>query len=275
MKRIIGIIIFITISISVFGQNYKDQRGIIRMLYGTPQDTAIINFSSDSVLFEGSQKAYKFETGIVVDSIKMNGLWYKTLVPSQWTTFEDGIRYTGDSVNITGDLLVTGNVTIGERLIHNMYETAAYIHPDSTITTSASTDWAYMGGGANNKFTNIYNEGFSFDGDTLQFSQESYDTRDSVEFRLAYSGSTATTNVNKTVTYGIFIKNALGTSYHEIPQCSRKVRTSTAGIYYNGATCTNIPIYLKNGDKIQIRLKIATSTTTVLTDDFGIYLNEE
>lgn len=173
-----------------------------------------------------------------------------------------------DSIYIADDLVVDG-------IIYNEhYEAAAYLDPDSTVTTSASTSWAFLGGGSNNKFTNIYSEGFSFDGDTLTFDQDASDPRDSLEFRLSYSSETSSDGVNETVYIGIFRKK-IGGSYTEIRQLTKRTRTSSAGTYYPGPTCTTMPLYLTDGDKIHIRLKIASGTATISTQSMGIYIYEE
>lgn len=179
-----------------------------------------------------------------------------------------------DSVGILGDATIRGNLSVDGRINVEHYEAAAFLHPDSTITTSASTTWAFLGDGADNKFTNLYDEGFSFDGDTLQFNQDVDDLRDSVNFRLQYSCTSAASSVNETVFIGIFVKST-GGDYTEIIQLTKKSRTESLGVYYPGPVCTAMPLWLRDDDKIQIRVKIESGTTTLSTQDFGIYLYEE
>ena len=187
----------------------------------------------------------------------------------------DELWLNTDTTHIAGHLEVDSNLYVSGRSILEKYEVAAYLDPDSTITTSVTTSFSFLGGGSNNKFSNIYAEGFSFDGDTLQFDQAAYDYRDSVEFNIDYSCATAAGLVNRTITYGIMIKSVGETTYTEYRPTSRKVRTKTAGIYYSGATCSTMPIFLRDGDKIWIVVKCATNTATVSTQDFGIYLREQ
>lgn len=178
-------------------------------------------------------------------------------------------------MKVTPSLTKIGtNLEINGWVQTNHYEAAAYTHPDSTITTSLTTSWEFLGAGENNKFTNLYAEGFSFDGDTLQFDQRVDDLRDSIEFHIDYSCESATSSVNKTIYIGIFTKHT-GGSYIEQMQVTRKSRTATAGVYYPGPTCSTMPIWLKDGDKIQIRAKCGATTTTLSSQGFGIYLREE
>lgn len=173
-----------------------------------------------------------------------------------------------DSLGIDADVIVRGYVKRWR------YEAAAYLHPDSTITTSITTAWEFLGAGENNKFTNIEADGFSLDGDTLLFTQRTDDPRDSIEFHVSYSCESATSNVNQTVYIGIFTKHSGDPDYTEQMQCTRRSRTSTAGVFYPGPMCTVIPVYIKDGDKIQIRAK-GDGSTTLSTESFGIYLYEE
>jgi len=197
-----------------------------------------------------------------------------TTTPLIYGEFDkDYLKFNADSVRVTGDAYIDGNLTVGELLIHSKYETAAYTDPDSVITTSVTTDFKYLGDGQNNKCTNIYSEGFGLDGDTLLFTQAVYDNRDSIEFHIDYSCLTATSNVNKTISYGIMIK-CVGGSFIEYRPTTKEVRTTTSNVYYSMA-CSTMPIFLKDGDKIWIVIKNLSSTSTVSTKNFGIYIREE
>ena len=178
-------------------------------------------------------------------------------------------------LDLNANVVVKENLTVDGVIFNEKYEAAAYLHPDSTITTSISTSWIFLGDGSNNKFTNFDTEGFSFDGDTIQFDQDATDSRDSIEFRIAYSCESATSNVNKTVFCGIFIKEDGGSVYVEKPQCTKRSRTASAAVFYPGPVLSLMPVWLKDGDKLHIRVKCATSTTTLSTESFGIYLFEE
>lgn len=178
------------------------------------------------------------------------------------------IKITEDTtVHIFKNLFIDGHAS------RNRYEAAAYLDPDSTIQTSVTTAWTFLGAGSANKFTNFDTEGFLFDGDTLQYDQDVTDLRDSVEFNISYTSQSASDAVSKTVYTGIFIKST-GDDYREIRHLTKTSRTTTAGVYYPGPTCTIMPLWLKDGDKIQIRAK-GGSSYTLSTQTFGIYLREE
>jgi len=171
-------------------------------------------------------------------------------------------------------IVIHKNIYVNGRVFSESYEAAAFMHPDSTITTSVTTAFSFLGGGQNNKFTNIYNEGFSFDGDTLMFNQDADDLRDSIEFRCTYNCESSMTTNNRTVSIGIFIKNVGGTYLEYLPLTSR-TRTIASNTYYAGPSSTLMPVWLKDGDRIHIRAKVAATTGTLSTQSFRIYLFEE
>jgi hypothetical protein len=173
-----------------------------------------------------------------------------------------------DSVYIKGYLYVDGHIN------RTHYNAAAYLDPDSTITTSVTTSWIYLGDGANNKFSNLESVGFSFDGDTLQFDQDTEDLRDSIKFEISYGCESSASSNNMTVYNGIFIKSTGDSDYVEKRWLTKRSRLIASGTYYAGPTCTSMPIWLKDGDKIQIRAK-GGDTYTLSTQSFGIYLVEK
>lgn len=175
--------------------------------------------------------------------------------------------YVGGSLYISKDLYVYGKSFLNKYIAH------AYISTDSVATTSLSTTWAFLGGGSNNKFINDVNNGFSFDVDTLVFNQLSSDTRDSIMFFLNYDGISSTNTVNETVYNGIFVKHE-GGSYVEVSSATKTTQTSTADVYYPGPICSCSVLWLKDGDKIHIRTKCESGTTTLSTTSFGITLKE-
>jgi hypothetical protein len=179
-----------------------------------------------------------------------------------------------DSISIGGNLYISADLIVYGKSFLNKYKAHAYIPFDSVATTSLSTTWAFLGGGTNNKFINDLSDGFTFDGDTLVFDQTSTDTRDSVQHVLNYDGISATNSVNETVFYGIFVKH-VGGSYIEQPPFTKATTTSTAGVYYPGPICSGAVLWLKDGDKIHIRAKVLSGTTTLSTTSFGILLEEE
>lgn len=185
------------------------------------------------------------------------------------------LRFNADTSTFVGHVKIDSNLYVNGRLLSQKYEAFAYLDPDSTITTSATTDWTFLGDGSPNKFINLYMEGFSTDGDTVYFVQDVNDVRDSIEFRFSATASTASSVVNKTVFYGVFIKSVGETAYSEVRQITAKTRTATADVYYAGPTATTTPVFLKDGDKIQIKVKVAASTATLSTEDAKIYLREE
>jgi len=205
------------------------------------------------------------------DTININSVEFDSVITKKITSPNDSIifekRLEGDTITVK-ELFVTG------RLHFDIYEVFLYEDPDSTITTSLTTSWIFLGDGESSKLTTSYLEGFSFDGDTLQFDQDANDTRDSIEFRINYGGQNATSNVNKSVYNGIFIKHT-GGSYIEYRPTTKVSRTTTSSIYYPGPTCTQSPIWLQDGDKIQVRVKCSASTTTLSTKNFSIYIHEE
>jgi hypothetical protein len=175
--------------------------------------------------------------------------------------------YVGGSLYILSDLYVYGKSFLNKYIAH------AYISTDSVATTSLSTTWSFLGGGSNNKFINDVNNGFSFDGDTLVFDQLASDTRDSIMFYLNYDAVSATNTVDETVFNGIFVKHE-GGAYVEISSATKETRTNTAGVYYSGPVCTCSVLWLKDGDKIHVRAKCGSGTTTLSTTSFGITLKE-
>jgi hypothetical protein len=183
------------------------------------------------------------------------------------------MRLKSDTVRINGTLDVTGDIVGGGEIKRRVYEASAYVPEDSTLTTSATTAWQFLGVGANNKFVNIYAEGFSLDGDTLQWTQDPTDLRDSVEFNISWSTSSSCSNNGILVSYGLNIKNDSEPTYTIYNPVTRSTRCATSGQAYSWA-CTAMPIFLKDGAKIQIVVK-ASGSTTVTTEDFGIYLKEE
>ena len=200
-----------------------------------------------------------------VDSIILNA---NVHVANNLVVGDSVYIFNADSARFNGNLIVDGYT------IRNNYKYAAYMEPDSIITTSLTTNWQYIGNGENNKFTDLRNIGFTFDGDTIAFLQRASDLRDSIDCRITYSCESSTSNVNKTVFVGIFIKSVGESVYREIPQCTKTARTSTAGIYYTGPILTSVPLWLKDDDKIQIHVKCAASTTTLSTKRFTINLFE-
>lgn len=181
--------------------------------------------------------------------------------------------FANDTVRINGVLEVTGDIVGGGEIKRRVYEASAYVPEDSTLTTSATTAWQFLGVGANNKFVNIYAEGFSLDGDTLQWTQDPTDLRDSVEFNISWSTSSSCSNDGILVSYGINIKNDSEPTFTIYNPVTRSTRCATSGQAYSWS-CTTMPIFLKDGAKIQIVVK-ASGSTTVTTEDFGIYLKEE
>jgi len=179
-----------------------------------------------------------------------------------------------DSIYIGGNLYISADLFVYGKSFLNKYTAHAYISTDSVATTSLSTTWTFLGSGTNNKFINDLSDGFTFDDDTLVFDPMSTDSRDSVRHILNYDGLSATSSVNETVYYGIFVKH-VGGSYIEQAAFTKSTTTSTADVYYPGAICTGAVLWLKDGDKIQIRVKCETGTTTLSTTSFGILLKEE
>lgn len=181
--------------------------------------------------------------------------------------------FVDDTLRINGTLDVTGDIVVGGEIKRRVYEAAAYVPEDSTLTTSATTAWQFLGTGANNKFVNIYAEGFSLDGDTLLWTQDPTDLRDSVEFNVSWSSSSSSGTNGITVYYGLNIKNDSEPAYTIYNPVTRSTRCATSGQLY-ALACTPMPIFLKDGAKIQIVIK-ASGAATITTEDFGIYLKEE
>ena len=184
------------------------------------------------------------------------------------------VKIYPDSAVFFKNFIIKGNFILDGTIEHHRYENAMFTHPDSTVTTSATTTWQFIGDGQNNKFTHIISNDFSFNGDTLQFDQDASDLRDSIKFRIHYSCTNAASSVNETIYTGIFVKHT-GGEYIEIPQLTSTSTTSTAGIYYPGPVCTAMPIWLQDGDNIQIRIKIESGTSTLSTKNFKIYMYEK
>ena len=99
MKRILLFIIILNSVLFAQAQSEKDQRGIIRQLYGSPMDTLLIYFDGDSSTFESNHNLYRYKGGFKPDSIYL-GAWYTTLTPSQWTTSGSNIYYNTGNVGI-------------------------------------------------------------------------------------------------------------------------------------------------------------------------------
>lgn len=184
------------------------------------------------------------------------------------------VKIYPDSAVFFKNIIIKGNFILDGTIEHHSYEKAMFTHPDSTVTTSATTTWQFIGDGQNNKFTHIISNDFSFNGDTLQFDQDASDLRDSIKFRIHYCCTNAASSVNETIYTGIFVKHT-GGEYIEIPQLTSISTTSTAGVYYPGPVCTAMPIWLQDGDNIQIRIKIESGTSTLSTKNFKIYMYEK
>jgi hypothetical protein len=224
-----------------------------------------LNKSETDTLIMGADSATQIlPAQTYIPLMDLDSLQVDKLVGS---TDRDSI-YVGGSLYISEDLYVYGKSFLNKYIAH------AYISTDSIATTSLSTTWAFLGGGSNNKFINDVNNGFSFDDDTLVFNQFSSDTRDSIMFFLNYDGTSSTNTVNETVYNGIFIKHE-GGSYVEISSATKTTQTSTADIYYPGPICSGAVLWLKDGDKIHIRAKVLSGTTTLSTTSFGVLLEEE
>jgi hypothetical protein len=224
-----------------------------------------------SNIFIGYQAGY-FET----ESNKLyihNTNTSTPLLKGDFSTNE--LWFNVDTAHNKGHSVIDSNLYLKGKLINEIYEIAYYLDPDSTITTAATTDWKFLGDGSVWKFTTTYSKNFSFSGDTIVFNQSATDPRDSVEFRLGYSCTNATSNVNKTVYFGTFIKHIGESVYFEYRPYTKKSRTITADVYYPGPICSAYPVYLKDGDKIKLMTKIAAATTTISTQDFGIYIREQ
>ena len=89
--RKIATILFLLVAINSFSQSIYDHQGKIRMRYNNSgsNDTLLIQFSGDSTYyFSSSNPFHKFKSGLIADSLKLNGGggWTTSLIPSQWTT---------------------------------------------------------------------------------------------------------------------------------------------------------------------------------------------
>ena len=81
MKKVLKYLGFLLLIAITCSTAYKDQRGIIRMIYGG--DTLKIMFTGDTNKFTGNFKAFLFDGGIIADSFNIGGIWYKSfLTPS-------------------------------------------------------------------------------------------------------------------------------------------------------------------------------------------------
>ncbi len=239
-----------------------DMEGIRQFIEGSQGQG--INVYIDTALFlivKAVSVEGDYESEITLDTlgfyIKVNG---KITHPNpQYQFFEDS-------------LVIGSNVIVDGYVEHQNYKFAVYMEEDSVITTSLTTDWEFIGAGETNKFTLLREIGFSFDGDSILFEQRADDLRDSVEFRIGYGCENATSSVNENVYSGIFVKSVGESVYREIPQCTKTAVTNTAAVYYVGPILTSIPLWLKDGDKIQFRVKMASGTTTLSTKRLTINL---
>lgn len=110
MKKLKTILFLLVITLSVFAVPYKDQRGIIRMLYGG--DTLTMSFDTDSVLFDGNNIFLKINGSLVIDSLKLNGVWYdkileSVVIDSTWISGEFDTLKVNDSLNVADSFRVT------------------------------------------------------------------------------------------------------------------------------------------------------------------------
>lgn len=145
MKRLL-IILILFISIGAQGQSIIDHLGKIRMRYNNAgsNDTLLIQFSGDSTYyFSNTNRFHKFKSGLVADSLKLNGGggWIKTLIPSQWTTSGSNIYYN------------TGNVGINNASPSYKLDVGGLIGGTNleTNTTSKTTKFGYLAGNTENE----------------------------------------------------------------------------------------------------------------------------
>lgn len=102
MKRLLTLIMLIS-ALGLSAQNTIDHLGRIRMRYNNSGsiDTTWIYFIGDSVYYYSPTNPFhKFNGGIIVDSIKLNGVWESSFGGSQWTKSGSDIYYNTGNVGI-------------------------------------------------------------------------------------------------------------------------------------------------------------------------------
>lgn len=184
------------------------------------------------------------------------------------------IKKNGNT-DINGDLAVSGDMYLNGKLISNPYIIAFYTPEDSVMETSLTTVYSVVNAGFSPKFLITENNGFGFDADTLVFNQNVTDLRDSVICDVSAGSNTSTNSVNNTVWATLFIKSIGDADYREIKSLSKNTRTISSGIYYFGPAIINYPVWLKDGDKIQLRSKVSAGTTTSFTINADVYIREQ
>ena len=105
MRKILFIILSF-VALNSFGQPLYEHQGRIRMRYNNSSsiDTTWIYFTGDSVYYYSPTNPFhKFNGGIIVDSIKLNGVWESAFVGSRWTTTGSDIYYNTGNVGIGTD----------------------------------------------------------------------------------------------------------------------------------------------------------------------------
>lgn len=134
----------------------------------------------------------------------------------------------------------------------------AFVRLDSTLTTAVGVDtWVFLGEGNNSQFTNIYNKGFGFIADTLQYTAD-----ETIFLHIEYGGTVMCNTASENVTLGLFINDV------EAPQLTGCTFCKTAGESYPIAGISNI-IQVSTNDKIKIMIK-SSSATTVTNEYFSI-----
>lgn len=183
--RKITTILFLLMAINSFSQSIYDHQGKIRMRYnnGGSPDTLLIQFSGDSVLYDANNPFHKFAGGIIVDSIKLNGVWETSFVGSQWVTSGSDIYYNTGNVGIN-NASPTYKLDVGGLIGGSNIE---------TNTTSLSTKLGYEAG--------INELETAFNGNTFIGYQSGYNTIDGVgNTYIGYmAGYSSTISTNKTI----------------------------------------------------------------------------
>lgn len=153
MKKLI-IILLALMPIFATAQSTYDHQGKIRMRYnnGGSPDTLLIQFSGDSVLYDANNPFHKFAGGVIMDSIKLNGVWETSFAGSQWTTSGSNIYYNTGNVGIN-------NASPSYKLDVNGLIGGSNIE---TNTTSLSTKLGYEAGTNENEAAERSNVSIGF-----------------------------------------------------------------------------------------------------------------
>jgi hypothetical protein len=169
MKKLIFILTFVVAFFSLKAVSYKDQRGIIRMIYGG--DTLIFQFVGDTNQLTGNLKYFDITGALTIDSIRFKNSveWFSSLL-----TPSSSLDLSGAN---EGAILIELNDTVG--WVSGLYNVAGKIYAPG-LYISASSDTNKIGHTGSQGVNYIYGTGAGGKNVMNAISSNEFMTKDTV-----------------------------------------------------------------------------------------------